>query len=146
MRALAISAAVTAALAFVWKDVLSRVQSRSDLEAAVEQSYRLDYEQGHGAEPKQVRCLLSAFNPELVTRSQSIGAAGPFDDCTATFSDGTRTTSCWAGAKDAYRMVWSQSPQTDETANPGPGCGGLLFQAVAPTWSTPSVALDLSGR
>ncbi|HEX3454673.1 MAG TPA: hypothetical protein VHS03_08610 [Gaiellaceae bacterium] len=144
VRALVISAAVAAAFAFVWRGVLLGVQSPSGLEAAVEQSYRLDYEQGHGAEPKQVRCLLSAFNPDLVTRSQSIGADGPFDDCTATFSDGTHASSCWSAAKHEYRMVWSQAPQAGKTATSDPGCGGLLFRPVVPRWSTPSVTLDLN--
>jgi hypothetical protein len=140
MRALVVSAGVAVLLVLVWKGVPFGVQGRSGLETAVEQSYRLDHEQGHNAEPEQVRCELSPFDPELVSRSQSIGANGPFDDCTVAFSDGTRATSCWSGAKGAYRVVWT--PEPDETAKSEPACGSLLFRPVIANWSTASGALD----
>jgi hypothetical protein len=144
VRALAISVAVTFALVLAWKAVSFGVQGDSALEAAVEQSYRVDYEQGRSAEPKHVWCTLSAFTPELVARSQDIGSDGPFDDCTVSFSDGTRTTSCWSEAGHAYRLVWS--PQADDTADSAAGCGGLLFRPVAPRWPTAWGTVDLSAR
>jgi hypothetical protein len=144
VRALAISAAVTLVLVLAWQAVAFRLQGDSALEKAVERTYRVDYEQGRSAEPKQVWCTLSAFNPELASRSQDIGSDGPFDDCTVKFSDGTRTTSCWSEAGSTYRLVWS--PQTDDTADSEAGCGGLLFRPVTPRWPTTWGTVDLSAR
>ncbi len=142
VRAFAISAAVTVVLVLVWKGVPFGVQGHSALEAAVEQSYRVEHEQGRSAEPKRVWCLLSAFNPELVARSQELGADGPFDDCTVTFSDGTRVTTCWSEARGAYRAVWS--PRPDETTDSEAGCDGLLFRPVAPSLPVAWGTADLS--
>jgi hypothetical protein len=144
VRALAISAAVTLALVGAWKAVSFGIQGDTALAKAVEQSYRADYEQGRSAEPKQVWCTPSAFTPELVERSQNIGSDGPFDDCTVSFSDGTRTTSCWSKAGNAYHLVWS--PQANDSADSAAGCGGLLFRPVTPRWPTAWGTVDLSAR
>jgi hypothetical protein len=78
-----------------------------------------------------VHCRLSGFEPELEDRSQSLNAVPPFHDCTVTFSDGTKMTSCWSGPKDAYEMAWI--PQEADSASSQSGCGALLFKPVTTT-------------